>query len=48
MEHETMLTDVSEQHSIDRVLFGDNIDVPRLLTGLHHWGTSQPKTPWAI
>ena len=29
MEHETKLTDVPEQHSIDKVLFGDSIDVCR-------------------
>ena len=29
MTHETELIDVPEQHSIDKVLFGDSIDVCR-------------------
>jgi len=29
MEHETTLIDVSEQHSIDKVLFDDSTDVCR-------------------
>jgi len=29
MTHETELIDVPEQHSMDKVLFGDSIDVCR-------------------
>ena len=30
MTHETELIDVPEQHSIDKVLFGDSIDADRV------------------